>query len=117
MREVISGLFGTIASLLAASCCIGPTLFVVFGVSAGGLGYLTVLEPYRPFFLLIGYIAVAYSFYKIYLKNRIKKSGPECACEEPYWIRKLSKGVTWTALFLLIFATIYPYILIKIYGG
>ncbi len=111
MKEMISGLFGTIASLLAASCCIGPTLFVVFGVSAGGLGYLTVLEPYRPIFLTIGYVAVAYSFYKLYIKD------PKCACEEPRRIKKLSKGITWTALFLLIFATVYPYVFVKIYGG
>ncbi len=117
MREMISSIFGSIASLLAASCCIGPTLFVVFGVSASGLGSLSILEPYRPLFLLIGYTAVAYSFYKLYLKNRIKKGTPECACEEPSWTRKLSKGIMWTALLLLLFATIYPYVLEKIYGG
>lgn len=122
MREAIGSIVGTIASLFAASCCIAPTLFVVFGVSAGGLGFLQSLEPYRWYFLAVGYIAIGYSLHNLYLKSWIKekifkKPAVECACEEPSWTRKLSKGITWTALVLLVFATFYPYVLTKIYGG
>lgn len=122
MREFILGILGGLASLLAASCCIVPTLFVVFGVSAGSLSFLKNLEPYRIYFLLVAYIAVGYSFYKLYLKNFIKekifkKSAIECDCEEPNWIQKVSKGITWTALILLLIATFYPYVLEKVYGG
>ena len=69
MREFIFGILGSLASLLAASCCIVPTLFVVFGVSAGSLSFLKTLEPYRIYFLIIAYIAVGYSFYKLYLQK------------------------------------------------
>ena len=122
MREFLGSLVGTFASLLAASCCVVPTLFVVFGVSAGSLSFLSALEPYRWYFLAVAYIAVGYSLYKLYLKNWVKeklfkKPAIECACEEPGWTQKLSKGVTWFALVLLVFATFYPYVLEKIYGG
>ncbi len=113
---------GGIASLLATSCCIAPTLFVVFGVSVGGLSSLRVLEPYKSIFLLVGYLAVVYSLYSFYLKDWfrekiLKKPDVECACEDPNWAKKLSKGVTWMALVLLVFATFYPYVLEKLYGG
>ena len=35
-------------SVLIASCCIAPTLFLVFGVSIGALGTLSALEPISP---------------------------------------------------------------------
>ncbi|WP_457601297.1 mercuric transporter MerT family protein [Hydrogenivirga sp.] len=122
MREAIGSVVGTVASLLAASCCIVPTLFVVFGVSAGSLSFLNVLEPYRWYFLMVAYVAVGYSLYKLHLKGWVKerlfkKPAVECACEEPSWTRKLSKSLSWVALILLIFATFYPYVLEKIYGG
>jgi hypothetical protein len=39
MRELLTGISGILLSFLASSCCIAPTLFVVFGVSIGGLGF------------------------------------------------------------------------------
>ena len=122
MRETFGGIVGGIASLLATSCCIAPTLFVVFGVSVGGLSSLRVLEPYKPIFLLVGYLAVGYSLYRFYLKDWfmekvLKKHTVECACEDPNWAKRFSKGVTWVALVLLVFATFYPYVLEKLYGG
>ncbi len=115
-KETFSGIIGTIAALLGASCCIAPTLFVIFGVSLGGLGgTLSELEPYRWWFLGIGYIAVGYSFYSLYLKNWfkekiLKKPAIECACEEGT-LNKVSKVLTWISLVLLIIATVYPYVL------
>ncbi len=120
-REGFSALLGTLASFFAASCCVGPTLFVLFGTSLGGLGFLSFLEPYRPYFLLAGYLAVGYSLYSLYLKrvvkeNLLKKPAVECACEESI-TNRISKGITWLALLLLIVATFYPYVLEKVYGG
>ena len=115
-KETITGALGTIAALLGASCCIAPTLFVIFGVSLGSFGgTLSALEPYRWYFLAVGYIAVGYSIYSLYLKNWVKekilkKPAIECACEEGR-LNKVSKVLTWISLVLLIVATVYPYIL------
>ena len=54
-----------VSSIFAAPCCIAPTLFIVFGISAGGPGFLQIFEPYRAYFLTVGYVAVGYSFYKL----------------------------------------------------
>ncbi len=117
MREAVSGVVGTVASILAASCCVVPSLFVVFGVSAGSLSFLSALEPYRWLFLGIAYISVGYSLYRLYLKRLLRKAEVECACEELKWTQRLSRGITWFALVLLVFATFYPYVLEKVYGG
>ncbi|BAI80383.1 mercuric ion transport protein [Deferribacter desulfuricans SSM1] len=115
-KETISGTIGTLAALLGASCCILPTLLVIFGISLGSAGgFFSNLEAYRWLFLGIGYLSVGYSIYSLYLKNWIKrkifnKPSINCACKENK-LNKFSKIITWISLFLLIVATFYPYIL------
>lgn len=113
MRETVSSLLGLVASFLSASCCITPTLFVIFGVSTGSLSFLNLFEPYRFYFLAIGYIAVGYSFYKGF----IKKPNIDCVCEEGIKSYKLRKVLTLMAFVFLVVSTLYPYILAKIYGN
>ncbi|MCS7284128.1 MAG: mercuric transporter MerT family protein [Hydrogenobacter thermophilus] len=112
MREALGSIVGAVASFLASSCCIAPTLFVVFGTSAGSLSSLSALEPYRWYFLAVGYGSVLYSIYRLYMRKKLS-----CACNEPFWTQKLSRGLAWVSLVLLIVATFYPYVLAKIYGG
>ena len=57
------------ASLLIASCCVAPTLFLLFGISAGGLGMLAVLEPYRPIFMALGGAALAYAGWRSFRRT------------------------------------------------
>ena len=52
-----------IASFLAASCCIGPAIFVVFGASAGFLGKLAFFETYRIYLLGAGFLMLGFSFW------------------------------------------------------
>ncbi len=111
-KEVLGGFVGIVASFFAASCCIVPTLFVVFGVSASWLSFLDAFEPYRNLFLLVGYAAVGYSVYEFHLKRK----NVECACEEGF-LRKFSRNMVWIALLLLLIATFYPYILSRVYEG
>jgi mercuric ion transport protein len=113
MRELLTGVSGILLSFLASSCCIAPTLFVVFGVSISGLGFLNLLEPYRKVFLLGGYLSVIYSLYRFYFK----KKSIECACNEPSLGSRFGKILAWVSLLLLIVASFYPYVLTKIYGG
>ena len=46
-----TGIGSIIASFLAASCCVGPAVFVVFGTSAGFFSKLSFLDKYRPYLL------------------------------------------------------------------
>jgi len=51
-KEVVSSLGSLVPSVLVSICCLGPTLYMLFGVSVGGLGIFAPLEPYRPVFML-----------------------------------------------------------------
>src|SRR5258708_8328847 len=44
-------LVGGVAAILASTCCLGPLVLVALGLSGAWIGNLTLLEPYRPFFI------------------------------------------------------------------
>lgn len=107
--ENISGLGTLLASLLAASCCIGPAIFVVFGTSVGFLGRLSFLDPLRPYLLDIAFLTFAYSFWKLYLKR------PDCECVESFKARKVARGIFWVGFAALVFAASFGKVIIWIY--
>ena len=45
-------LVGGLASILASTCCLGPLVLVALGLSGAWIGDLTLVEPYRPLFLV-----------------------------------------------------------------
>jgi len=49
---------GGVAAILASTCCLGPLILVLLGFSGAWIGNLTVLEPYRPFFLGLALVAL-----------------------------------------------------------
>ncbi len=103
--------FGTIvASFLAASCCIGPAIFVVFGASAGFLGKLTFFETYRPYLLGAGFLMLSFSFWKLFIKK------PDCKCEADIRSRKIARGIWWFGFGALILAVSFQKALLWIYG-
>ncbi|HUG41834.1 MAG TPA: mercuric transporter MerT family protein [Longimicrobiales bacterium] len=51
------------AAFLGALCCIGPVLFVVFGV---GAGLASTFEPLRPVFGALMVAALGFGFYTAY---------------------------------------------------
>jgi hypothetical protein len=46
-------LAGGLAAILASTCCLGPLVLVALGLSGAWIGNLTLLEPYRPFFIAV----------------------------------------------------------------
>jgi len=51
---------GVVSAFLASTCCLGPLLFLLFGVSAGSLGFLDRLAPYHAYFALVAVAVVAW---------------------------------------------------------
>ena len=108
--EKLSGAGIIIASLLAASCCIGPAIFVVFGTSVGFMGSLSFFEPFRPYFLAVAAIMLGFSFWKLYLKK------PDCDCEEDVRAKKIARVILWSGTILFLFALFFQNFLLWIYG-
>ncbi len=94
---------GFAAAILSASCCLVPTLFLLFGVSFAGVVNVAALEEYRWLFTTAAAVMLSIGFYKTVIKKQI-----ECDCESSL-LSKTLKALFW-ALFLLSLAVLlYPW--------
>ncbi len=101
------------ASLLIASCCVAPTLFLLFGVSVGALGVLTSLEPYRPIFIGLGGLALLYAGWRAW-RPEPTGSGETCddeICDSDSPQRRRRRRLVSVAVVLYGLAIAYPYAL------
>lgn len=89
-------------ALLASSCCVVPLVLFFLGVSGAWIGNLTVLEPYKPIFLIFTAGFLGYGYYHVYFR-----SAPPCeedgACARPVR-RRLVRVSLWIATLLAAFA-------------
>ncbi len=98
-------------SLLIASWCVGPTLFLLFGVSVSALGMFSVLEPYQPIFIGTGLVALGFAGHRIF---RPAEMGTDCgtdACAPDSRSRQLTRGFFIMAVVLFMGAAAYPHLL------
>jgi mercuric ion transport protein len=98
-------------SVLIASCCIAPTLFLVFGVSIGALGALSALEPYQPYFIGAGVLALAFAGQQIFRSADIGADCGNDACAPDSRSRRLTRRFFFLAVVLFVGAAAYPYVL------
>ena len=124
-RAAMTGALG--AAFLVSSCCLGPTLFIVFGVSAGALSGLSVLEPYQPFFFTAGAACLGYAAWRIYWKPATWKpaqvtqpaqpaevAAAECgddACAPGSTQRRATRAMFWISLVAFAVGVGYPFAL------
>ena len=108
--ETLKSVAGTVAALgmglLAASCCLGPALFILFGLAFPFLGKISFLSKYHWVFIGLAIIALGYSFYRLYLyKPKI-----ECDCGNS-WSRIVTRVFFWIGVAVVGIAGGYPYFL------
>jgi mercuric ion transport protein len=110
------GVFGL--SVLIASCCLGPALFLLFGVSAGALGSLSVFDPVRPYLIALGGALLLYAGVRIhrtpFAATEARCTGDACAANSP--ARRLNRRLFWAASGLYVVAVAYPTIVAALYG-
>lgn len=97
-------------SILIASCCIGPTLFLLFGVSVGGLGAFSVLGPYQPIFIGAGLAALAFAGYRIFREPPVEEACADDACAPDSRSRKFTRRFFIVAVVFFMGAASYPYV-------
>jgi mercuric ion transport protein len=105
-----TGIGSIVASFLAASCCVGPAIFVIFGTSAGFFSKLSFLEKYRPYLLGAAFLMLGYSFVNLYIRK------PSCDCAEDIRNRKIARGIFWVGLVAVVFSLTFRKIILWIYG-
>jgi mercuric ion transport protein len=101
-------LLSGLAALLASSCCLGPLLLVMLGFSGAWISNLSLLEPYRPFFIGVALVAMAIAYWRIFRFKRQCQSGEVCAVPQVKWAYQ---ALFWVVVTLVVIALSYPYLL------
>jgi mercuric ion transport protein len=110
-KEVMSSLGSLVPSFLVSTCCLGPTLYVLFGVSVGGLSVFAPLEPYRPAFMLVALGLLGYAFHHLYIQP------PQFDCvENGRAALRTSRFLFWVASVIFVVAALYPLVLPRFFS-
>ena len=110
-KEFMSSLGSLVPSFLVSTCCLGPILYVLFGVSVGGLGIFAPLEPYRPLFMLVAAVLLGHAFYHLYIRP------PQFDCvENGHSALRTSRVLFWIASLVFVVAALYPLVLPRFFS-
>lgn len=99
---------GGLAAILASTCCLGPLLLVALGFSGAWIGNLTVLEPYRPIFIVAALTLSFFAYQRIFRAAAACRPGDVCAIPQ---VRTTYKILFWAVVGLVVLALVYPYVL------
>ncbi len=100
-------LVGGLAAILASTCCLGPLVLVALGLSGAWIGNLTLLEPYRPFFIAGALMALFFAGRRIFRPVQACQAGEVCAVPGTRRVYKIVFGIV-SALVLV--ALVFPYV-------
>lgn len=98
---------GGLAAILASTCCLGPLILVMLGISGAWIGNLAVLEPYRPIFIGVALIALAFAWRRIYRPATVCAPGEVCAVPQ---VRRTYRWIFWIVAALVLVAFAFPYV-------
>lgn len=98
---------GGLAAILASTCCLGPLVLLMLGFSGAWIGTLTVLEPFRPYFIAAAVVALFFAYRQIFRPAVACKPGEVCAIPQ---VRTTYKALFVLVVALILIALSYPYI-------
>lgn len=104
-RGLLAGLGGVGAAFLGSACCVGPLLFVAFGV---GAGFASTFEPLRPLFGAGMLVFLALGFHTVYgrpARDVACAPGKACAALRS---RTREKAALWAAALLALVLWTFP---------
>lgn len=106
-KEKVGLLAAGVAAILASTCCLGPLLLLMVGISGAWIGTLTLLEPYRPFFIGLSFVALALSWRRVWRPAVDCAPGEFCAVPQVKWTYR----VLYVIVTLLLFVAVsFPWI-------
>ncbi|HLG99295.1 MAG TPA: mercuric ion transporter MerT [Bryobacteraceae bacterium] len=100
-------LVGGLAAILASTCCLGPLVLVLLGVSGASIGNLTKLEPYRLYFIGGALVALFFAGRRIFRRAQSCEPGEVCALPRT---RQLYKILFAIVAALVLIALVFPYV-------
>src|SRR5258707_14977671 len=100
-------LVGGLAAILASTCCLVSLVLVALGLSGAWIGNLTLLEPYRPFFIAGALVALFFAGRQIFRPEHDCQPSEVCAVPRTRRIYKIVFGIVSV---LVLVALIFPYV-------
>jgi mercuric ion transport protein len=101
---------GALAAIAASACCLGPLVLVSIGISGAWISNLTILEPFRPYFVAIALICMVVAYRKIYGAPTSNQCEPGTLCASPRTTH-VYRGLSWIVSALVLIALTYPYLI------
>lgn len=92
------------AAVASSLCCVLPLVAIVFGL--GAFGAASAFETLRPYLLVLAFTALAFSFYRVYLRREKCAEGESCATKP---VNKLNQIFLWSGLVLITAFALAPY--------
>jgi hypothetical protein len=93
-----------VTAITASLCCTGPLAATLLGISS--FGAATVVEAWRPYFLVITFALLAAAFYFTYRQRDVTCADGTCpVTSAPRW----NKVLLWIATVIVILFTAFPY--------
>lgn len=94
---------GVLAAVGASLCCVGPFILLTLGISGAWIGNLTLLEPYRPVFIVIVMLLFGWAGWQIHRPVAACEPGTACAVPQT---QKHRRVIFWiTAIIALVLVT------------
>lgn len=103
---------GTITALAASACCLGPLLLVSIGVSGAWISNLTLLEPFRPLFIVIALMFMILAYHSIYKAPAPQECAHAGVCAIPE-TNRFYRILFWAVSLLVAVTLAYPYLLTR----
>ena len=100
-------LAGGLAAILASTCCLGPLILLMLGISGAWIANLTALEPYRPIFIGATVLALVIAYRQIFRPVAACRPGEVCAVPRISTTYKVLFGLV---VVLLAIALSYPFV-------
>jgi mercuric ion transport protein len=106
IKNRFSLIIGGLAAILASTCCLGPLLLITLGVSGAWISNLTLLEAYRPFFIIVALIALFFAWRKIWRSSASCTAEAVCNLSE---VKTSYKWLFWMVAILVLIAVGFPF--------
>jgi len=98
---------GGLAAVLASTCCLGPLVLLMLGISGAWIANLTLLEPYRPILIGVAVVALVLSYRHVFRPAVACQPGEVCAVPG---VRTTYKVLFGLVVVLLLIAVSYPFL-------
>lgn len=107
MKESGNNIFlggAIITAVVSSLCCILPVVAIMLGV--GAFSIASFFETLRPYMLVVAISALAFGFYRTYLRREKCYEGQTCATKP---IGRVNKIVLWAATVTVVGMALFPW--------